>query len=243
MLKKRLMPFGVLAFMFASLVVVTIAACSSDDESTSTPDAGSETSTSTPEGSTGQDTGADSPATEDGGVDAPITDADAALPVLCVTYPNNPADATIAETNYRNLYELIAYRAIFAAQASCEIGQHFVDPEQPPVEQLRCYANQLRALAGCKVAGQAIDYKSTADNNGVTCGPTDGAASVQLGFQIPPSTYTANDVDFFAALTRTAALDAGLPPAAADQLKAAILAQKTTVSDGGDAGFSMSICP
>lgn len=246
---KGLLRIGFLGLPAAALTMAIIAACSSDDETASTPegtDAAGDSAVVRQDSSVADSsTNPDVLVIED--ASKPDTADAAPLPRLCALYPDNPADASAAE-GPRNLYELIAVRALLEAIDSCEIGNNFPDLEDPPPSQITCFGKQLASLAGCIVGGAPLDYNVVNDENGAACVPAAGSPddTVQLAFRNPATgVYTIRDVDFMIALTKKAALSVGLSAADAARLEALLQARKfAAASDAGDAGnFSQSFCP
>lgn len=234
----------------ATAIGLFFAACSDDETSSASPDAGTEASVTPPSGMDGapppiEDAGVDT------GIDSAIVDAgfDTAPPPLCLTYPNSFADAGPdggPNENNKKFWDLIALRTLDTIQFTCEIGEYF-DTTLPPLAQ-DCFARQLLELNGCTdVNGAGIVYAGSADNNGTACLPAAGI-KVQLGFQDPPRTDpsparpTVKDVDFFIEEVRRNAIRGGMSVADADRLKALLQSKRSLAvgSDGGD--FSQSIC-
>jgi hypothetical protein len=215
-----------------------------------------------------QDAGADSnkPLTDAGKDAADAADAaDSAPPTpLCTLYPS--IWVTDAGSDPKERWERIAYRSFFPAQGAaapgyniyetCEVSANFPydddsDPNWiggPPANQ-ECLIQQLKAIAGCKNAGVAVDYEVANDiSNGAKC-TADGGLGIRLGFRDPPNhRYTDQDVDKVIDIIRANAIDAGgLTAADADRLKAQLQALRNTAvradaGPGGDAGYSAAAC-
>lgn len=240
-MSRGLLRVGFLGLPAAALTLAIVAACSSDDETRGTPGADAARDTAVV-----QQDGSVPPTDSSTAPDAKTDSADAAPPRLCALYPDTPADAAASE-GPRRFYELIAVRALLEAVGSCEIGQNFPDLEDPPPSQITCFGKQLASLAGCFVGGAPLDYNVVNDENGARCVPPGGATNtVQVGFRNPATgVYTIKDVDFLIALTKKAALSAGMTAADAARLEGLLEARKfSAASDAGDAGnFSQSFCP
>ncbi|HSO39303.1 MAG TPA: hypothetical protein VLT33_42545 [Labilithrix sp.] len=246
-MSKGLFRLGFLGLPVLAASFAIVAACSSDDDTggtTTQPDAAQN-----PLDSSIPRTDSSTPL-EDGGPGLDAADAADQFvpPPLCKTYPDNPADASVAE-GPRKLYELIAVRALLEAADSCEVGSAFQALEDPP-SQLTCFGKQLASLAGCLVGGAPIDYNLAEDENGAKCiAVAAGDDTVKAGFRNPATgAYSNKDVDFLIALTKKAAISTGMPAADAERLRALLAAQRATAAaDGGGPGdggtYTQSTCP
>lgn len=242
-MSNRILRTGLLALPLLATSFALVTACSDDDSSTVSPDASPDAvvasdgsaNDSAAEDAKG-DTDADATTVSDGGADSG-NDADANVPVLpplCNTYSNAVvASDPDSEPPDMHRWDLVAFRAVIAAGATCEIGASFSDPDGDPI-QWDCFGKQLAGLVGC--AG-AVDYTTSNDGNGSLCAPTTGA-SVEIGFRNTKSGgYHAKDFDHFAVLVRDAAVTTGVSAADADRLIGILQAQKNkvVVSDAGAA--------
>lgn len=255
-MSKGLFRIGFLGLPAAALTMAIVAACSSDDETATTPDGTDAARDSAIVQQDGSVIGVDSSTLQDAAT-ADSADAAPAPPRLCALYPDTPADASAAE-GPRRLYELIAVRALLQAVDSCEIGAVYADEfgdvdlesAPPNPSQITCLGRQLASLAGCFVGGAPLDYNIVNDENGSRCVPTgDASDTIQLGFRNPKTgvtlPYTVKDVDFFIQLTKNAALSTGMTAADAARLEALLQARKSSAATTtGDAGnYSQSSCP
>jgi hypothetical protein len=236
--------------------LVLLGACGTDEDSpTPGVDASPDQQTTQNEG--GADVRVDAPM--DGG-----QDADAALPPLCVTYPNTKIDGGVGVDGGEPRYRVIARNAFEIAHYDrCELthvfdlddydndGTSYFD-DQP--DGFDCLEKNLEALTGCKNAGGLpIVYESALDQNLDLCAPDAGPPSMWLGFRLndpnyPPSgTYVRKDVELFIEIVRNRAIaTGGYSPADADRLAALMrtqIARVATADAGADGGYSNSICP
>lgn len=248
-MSKGLFRVGFLGLPLLAASFAIVAACSSDDDTGATPTLSPDAAQNPVDGSIPRGDGSIDPPPDAGpGLDAADAADQFVPPPLCVTYPNAPADASVAEGS-RKLYELIAVRALLEAADSCEIGDAFQALEDNP-NQLNCFGLQLASLAGCLVGGAPINYAIAEDGNANKCiAVAAGDSTVQAGFRDPAvGNFSNRDVDFLIALTKKAAISTGMKAADAERLRALLAAQRATATvDGGGAGdgglYTQSTCP
>lgn len=253
-MSKRMWRAGLFGLPLIGLGVVLVSACADEDiiptggadasPDVAVIDAANETSSQTPDGSTGlTDAGSDA---ADAAPDAPD------LPALCTTYSNAEIplypDASVDEQYPMPRWDIIAFNALEAAANACEIGAAFADNSGIP-SAYECLGIQLAGLVGCP---GVIDYANSNDvSNGAPCAAADAGDVVELGFRNPQDmSYSLKDVDFFIAQIGTAAQNTGIAPSDVARLVTLLQAQRSGVvgNDGLDAGpdggdYSQSSCP